>query len=266
MEPDGFQVIHINYSPAQIDTVYFPQHEVIGDIAESIKALTEAVGQSEKQDAAHFQTIKDEIEKNVYTGFDEVSFPNTPQKIVADIREAMPEEGILCLDNGMYKIWFARNYKAYDERTVLLDNTLAAMGAGMPTAIAAKLLHPDRYVVAICGDGGFMMNSQEIETAVRLQLDLVIVVIRDDAYGMIKWKQSGMQMPAFGMDFQNPDFVAYAESFGAFGYRIAETGQLGAELQKCLLQPGVHLIEVPIDYSENIRVFFEELKKKTCKL
>jgi acetolactate synthase-1/2/3 large subunit len=111
-----------------------------------------------------------------------------------------------------------------------------------------------------------MMNSQEIETAVRLQLDLVIVVIRDDAYGMIKWKQSGMQMPAFGMDFQNPDFVAYAESFGAFGYRIAETGQLGAELQKCLLQPGVHLIEVPIDYSENIRVFFEELKKKTCKL
>ena len=223
MEPGGFPVIHINYSPAQIDTVYFPQHEVIGDIAESIMALSAAIERCEKQETDSFQSIKAAIEKNVYAGFDELDFPNTPQRIAADIREAMPEAGILSLDNGMYKIWFARNYKAYDERTVLLDNTLAAMGAGLPAAIAAKLLHPDRDVVAVCGDGGFMMNSQEIETAVRLQLDLVIVIIRDDAYGMIKWKQSGMQMPSFGLDFQNPDFVVYAESFGDSGYRVSET-------------------------------------------
>ncbi len=263
---DKTSVIHIHYSPAQIDDVYFPQHEVIGDITESIRELTDAVEPCEKQDSSYFKLLKDEIEANVYTGYDETSFPHTPQKIVADIRQTLPDNPIIVLDNGMYKIWVARNLKAYDERTVLLDNALASMGAGLPSAIAAKLIHPDRHVMALCGDGGFLMNCQELETAVRLGLDLIVLVIRDDAYGMIKWKQTGMELPAFGLDFQNPDLVGFARSFGAVGHRIDGPGQLPDLLRDCLHRSGVQVIETPIDYSENVRVFFEELRQKTCRL
>lgn len=266
MHRDGTTVIHINYSPSHIDDVYFPQHEVIGDIAESIRELTHALEPCEKADSSYFKLLKEEIEANVYTGYDETSFPHTPQKIVADIRETLPENALLTLDNGMYKIWVARNFKAYDERSVLLDNALASMGAGLPSAIAAKLVHPERHVVALCGDGGFLMNCQELETAVRLGLDLIVIVIRDDAYGMIKWKQTGMNMPAFGLDFGNPDLVGFAGSFGATAHRVTGPGQLPELLHDCLHRSGVQLIETPIDYSENIRVFFEELRKKTCRL
>jgi acetolactate synthase-1/2/3 large subunit len=138
------------------------------------------------------------------------------------------------------------------------------MGAGLPSAMGAKIVHPDRKVMAICGDGGFMMNSQEIETAVRLKLDIVILILNDDAYGMIKWKQAGMGFDNFGLDFGNPDFVKYAESYGAHGYRVESTEQISSLLNDCLSAPGVHLVEVPIDYSENERVLIEELKAKTC--
>ncbi|MEF8822481.1 MAG: acetolactate synthase large subunit [Desulfohalobiaceae bacterium] len=259
-------VIHINYSPAQIDDVYFPQHEVIGDITQSIRELTDAVEPFEKADSSYFKLLKDEIEANVYTGYDETTFPHTPQKNVADIRQTLPDNAIIALDNGMYKIWVARNLKAYDERTVLLDNALASMGAGLPSAIAAKLIHPDRHVLALCGDGGFLMNCQELETAVRLGLDLIVLVIRDDAYGMIKWKQTGMELPAFGLDFKNPDLVGFVRSFGATGHRIEGPGQLSDLLRDCLHRSGVQVIETPIDYSENVRVFFEELRQKTCRL
>ena len=122
----------------------------------------------------------------------------------------MPEDGIVCLDNGMYKIWFARNYRTRSP-TRLLDNALATMGAGLPSAIMAPCLYPDRRVLAVCGDGGFMMNSQELETAVRLRLNLVVLILQDNAYGMIRWKQGVDDFPDFGMTFGNPDFVAYAE-------------------------------------------------------
>jgi len=141
---------------------------------------------------------------------------------------------------------------------------LATMGAGLPSAICAKIVHPDRAVVAVCGDGGFMMNSQELETAVRLGLDLVVVVLRDNAYGMIKWKQAGSGLPEFGLDFGNPDFVRYAESYGARGLRITESGQLREAIIRSLAIPGVHVLEVPVDYSENEKVFLEELVSKTC--
>ncbi len=212
----------------------------------------------------YFSRIKAEVETNVFGGYDEAIFPNTPQKIVTDIRNTVSDDTILSLDNGMFKIWFARNYKAHRSNTVLLDNALATMGAGLPAAIGAKLVYPERKVVAICGDGGFMMNSQELETAIRLNLDLVVIVLRDDAYGMIKWKQAGMGFPSYGLDFGNPDFVLYAQSYGAKGHRVTHTGELPELLATCLEKPGVHLLEVPVDYSENERVFFEELKNKTC--
>lgn len=268
MEPDdGTLVIHINYSAAQADQVYFPQHEVVGDIAESMDALTEALGCCRKPSYDYFSRIKHEVERNVYgNGHIADTFPATPQRIVHDVREAMPENGVLSLDNGMYKIWFARNYMAYQPNSLLLDNALATMGAGLPVAIAAKLLQPERVAVALCGDGGFMMNSQELETALRLKLDLVVIILRDDGYGMIKWKQAGAGLPVYGLDFGNPDFVLYAESYGARGHRITRSGELGGVLADCVRQGGVHVIETPVDYSENERVLLQELRNKTCLL
>ncbi len=267
MRRDGQTVIHISYSPAEMDDVYFPQHEVIGCTASNMRTLADEIEPSASWDFSYFEQVRDEIASHVFgEKADAEGFPNVPQRIVADVRQAMPSDGILSLDNGMYKIWFARNYQAHEPNTVLLDNALATMGAGLPAAIAAKVVHPHRKVVAICGDGGFMMNSQEMETAVRLGLDLVVIVLRDDGYGMIKWKQAGEGFPVFGLDFGNPDFVAYAASYGARGVRIERTGQLVETLESAFAEGGVHLIEVPVDYSENEAVFLQELQQRTCLL
>jgi len=266
MHEDGTKVIHVAFFPAQMDDVYFPQHEVIGCMIANVSTLAEATNKSKNWDFSYFEKVKKEIDQYVFAKTKEDSFPNIPQRIVSDVREAMPSDGILSLDNGMYKIWFARNYRAYEPNTVLLDNALASMGAGLPGAIGAKIVYPERKVVAICGDGGFMMNSQEMETAMRLKLDLVVIVLRDDAYGMIKWKQAGDEFPSYGLDFTNPDFIKYAESYGAFGHRITKTGELKEVLGNSFNQGGLHLIEVPIDYAENITVFMEELKERTCKI
>ena len=268
MQQDGKQkVIHVSYFPAEMDDVYFPQHEVIGCAATNMKMLTEAVSPSKNWDFDYFDRIKTEVENHVFAEkSDESSFPNVPQRIVADVRNALPSDAIVCLDNGMYKLWFARNYRAHEPNTLLLDNALATMGAGLPAAIATKLVRPERRVLAICGDGGFMMNSQELETAIRLRLDLVVVVLRDNGYGMIKWKQTGDGFADFGLDFGNPDFVAYAESYGAHGVRIRKTGQLIPALTEAFEKGGVHLLEVPVDYSENQAVFVKALKEKTCLL
>jgi acetolactate synthase-1/2/3 large subunit len=259
MTPDK-KVIHINFVSAAVDPVYFPQVEVIGDIADSIRRITEGIHEQCAWDFDAFREIKDRIDEHISRGVDDNSFPVKPQRLVADIRRLMPSEGIIALDNGMYKIWFARNYKAHQTNTVLLDNALATMGAGLPSAMAAKLVNPERPVMAICGDGGFMMNSQELETAVRLELHIVVVILRDNGYGMIKWKQSQVGFADFGLDFGNPDFVKYAESYGAHGHRIDATGDLLPTLEKCLTAPGVHLVEVPVDYSGNKKILSEEIK------
>jgi len=265
MERGGKEVIHINFFSAQVDDVYFPQAEVVGDIANSIGQLTELLGKKD-WDFSYFMRIKGALEAQIAEKSDQDSFPIIPQRLVADVRRAMPDDGVVTLDNGIYKIWFARNYPAYEPNTLLLDNALATMGAGLPSAMGAKVVLPGRKVLAVCGDGGFMMNSQEMETAVRFGLDLVVIVLKDDGYGMIKWKQAGMGFPNFGLDYGNPDFVRYAESYGAHGYRVGKTADLLPTLQKALQAKGVHLIEVPVDYSENERVLIEELESKTCLL
>ena len=135
------------------------------------------------------------------------------------------------------------------------------MGAGLPSAMAAKIVYPERRVMAICGDGGFMMNSQEMETAVRLKLDHVVLILRDDAYGMIKWKQTNMGFDNFGLDFGNPDFVLYANSYGAQGHRVASAQALLPLLEECFNTPGVHLVEAPVDYSDNDRILNREIKQ-----
>jgi acetolactate synthase-1/2/3 large subunit len=188
-------------------------------------------------------------------------FPMVSQRLVADLAAAVAPEDIVCLDNGLYKLWFARNHRCRRPNTLLLDNALATMGAGLPSAIAARMVHPDRNVVAVCGDGGFMMNSQELETAVRLGIDLTVLVLRDDAYGMIKWKQAHDGFPEFGMDVGNPDLVRYAESFGARGHRPDSADGFLPLLREALATPGIDLIDVPVDYSDDDTILNDDIKR-----
>ncbi|AKQ67271.1 Acetolactate synthase large subunit [Myxococcus hansupus] len=246
-------VVHLNFSTAAVDPVYFPQLEVTGDIANAVWRIGEGVGPRAHWDFAPFEKLRAGLEAQLAHGGDDDRFPIYPARLVAEMRRAVPDDGIVCLDNGMYKLWFARYYRTRRPNTLLLDNALATMGAGLPSAIAAKLVHPRRKVVAVCGDGGFMMNSQELETAVRLGLDLTVVVVRDDGYGMIRWKQGEMGLPDFGMALGNPDFVRYAEAYGAHGHRPTSATEFGATLSRCLASSGVHVIDVPIDYSDNAR-------------
>lgn len=266
MEAGGKKVIHVNYKSAQVDSVYFPQVEVVGDLEASVRKLQAAVGDDLKVDLSYFKTIKAEVEKHLAEGVDDARFPILPQRLVADTRKAMGAKDIIALDNGIYKIWYARNYKAYEPNTVLLDNALATMGAGLPSAMAAAMVHPDRHVMAICGDGGFMMNSQELETAIRLKLNLVVMILNDSSYGMIRWKQAAAGFGDWGLEFGNPDFVKYAESYGATGHRIENADGLIPTIEKALKAGGVHLIDLPVDYSENQTVLIDELAEKTCLL
>jgi acetolactate synthase-1/2/3 large subunit len=189
-----------------------------------------------------------------------------PERVVADVRASLPEDGILSLDNGMYKIWFARNFKAFHQNSILLDNALATMGAGLPAGIGAKMVYPDKKVLVIAGDGGFMMNVSEIETAKRLGLDLVVLILNDSGYGMIQWKQTDMGYPDFGLKFTNPDFVKLAESFGVHGYKVTSVGELSPLLEKTLNTKGIHIIDCPIDYSHTYDALGPDLKEAVNKI
>ncbi len=264
MKRNGRQVIHINYFSNNIDSIYFPQLEIVGDIANALWQITEKITPNPKWNFDYFFRMKKFLQEHIQKAAQDDRFPILPQHLVSEVRKVMPRDGIVSLDNGIYKLWFARNYPAYEPNTLLLDNALATMGAGLPSAIATKLVFPKRKVLVVCGDGGFMMNSQELETAVRLKLDLVIMVLNDNAYGMIKWKQKGMTFDKFGLDFGNPDFVKYAESYGATGHRVLKTDDLKKTLKDAFSSGGVHLIEIPIDYSLNHQYLNKDLKLKTC--
>src|SRR5271166_2240559 len=259
MGRNGPNVIHVGYQPAHVEQVYFPQAEIVGDLGPSLRLLADRV-ESKIPHAQALLPLREGILSRIAARATEERF--TPQRLVHDVRGVMPPDGILALDNGMYKIWFARNYRTRVANTLLLDNALATMGAGLPSAMAAAMLFPKRRVMAVCGDGGFMMNSQELETAVRLKLNLVVVVIEDGAYGMIRWKQAIDKFADFGMTFGNPDFVKYAESYGARGTRVTAIEQLKPTLENAFRDGGVHLVAVPIDYSENMRVLVDELRAR----
>ena len=259
MGPGGPQVLHVGYLPATVEEVYFPHAELIGDIGGSLALLADRlVGKLPR--AGALLPLREEILARIAERAHESRYPLTPQRIVHDVRRVMPQEGIVCLDNGMYKIWFARNYRTQVANTLLLDNALATMGAGLPSALMASLLYPDRRVLAVCGDGGFMMNSQELETAVRVGANLVVLILQDDAYGMIRWKQAVDHFPDFGMTFGNPDFVTYAKAYGVKGARVEGAEMLAPTLEAAFAAGGVRLVVVPIDYSENMRVLVDELR------
>jgi acetolactate synthase-1/2/3 large subunit len=266
MRPNGVRVIHVNFESAAVDPVYFPQLEVIGDIANSIWQIKEQITPQDSWKLEFYRDVHDAYLAHRAESENDDRFPILPERLVRDIRRAMPRDGIVALDNGIYKIWFARNYPAHLPNTLLLDNALATMGAGLPSAMAAKLVYPDKPVIAVCGDGGFMMNSQEMETAVRLGLHLVVIVLRDDAYGMIQWKQAHMQFDNFGLEYGNPDFVQYAHSYGARGWRLESAAELLPRVQACLDEPAVHLIDVPVDYSENDEKLNRSIRERSMQL
>ena len=266
MKAGGTEVIHLSTRTAEVDPVYFPQIEVIGDIANAIWQIKEDIVPSASWNFDAMLRARAAGQEHKTSLCDDMRFPVSPACLVRQVREAMPADGILCLDNGVYKIWFARDYPARGPNTVLLDNALATMGAGLPSAMASKMVHPDRKVMAVCGDGGFMMNSQEMETAVRLKLDLTVLVLNDNSYGMIRWKQANMGFADWGLTYGNPDFVKYAESYGANGHRVESAGGVPELLRHCLDTPGVHLIDCPVDYSDNDRILNREIKELSAAL
>jgi acetolactate synthase I/II/III large subunit len=261
MGPTGPTVIHVGYTAANVEEVYFPHASIVGDIGPSLSMLADRL-EGNLPNGSALLSLRDNILRQVMEGSTEDRFPIVPQRIVADVRKVMPPDGIVALDNGMYKIWFARNYRTPVSNTLLLDNALATMGAGLPSAMMAALCYPGRRVLAVCGDGGFMMNSQELETAVRLGLNLVVLILQDDAYGMIRWKQAVEKFVDFGMTFNNPDFVSYAEAYGARGSLVQAIEDFVPVLQSAFNQGGVHIVVVPVDYSENTRVLNDQLRDR----
>jgi len=262
MAKSGRRVISLNYFVTGTDEVWNPDIEAVGDIAGALNILAGKVsagewnldaikGHNQRRQADIAERAKDDV------------LPMKPQRAFADLRGIMPDDGVLSSDNGMHKLWMTRNYPAHQPNTVLVDNTLATMGAGLPVAMGVKLLDPKRKVVVVAGDGGFMMNVADLETAVRLKLNLVIVILNDNGYGMIKWKQADMGFTDFAMDFTNPDFVKLAESFGVTGIRIERAEDFAPTVEKALEAGGITLIDLPIDYSENVTLNGSELKART---
>jgi acetolactate synthase I/II/III large subunit len=266
MKQGGPPVIHVSTRTAEVDPVYFPNIEVIGDIANAIWQMKEDIVPSGRWNFDAMLRARQAELEHTATLEDDRRFPIFPPYLVRQVREAMPSDGIICLDNGVYKIWFARNYPARQQNTVLLDNALATMGAGLPSAMASAMVYPGRKVMAICGDGGFMMNSQEMETAVRLGLNITVLILRDDSYGMIRWKQANMGFKDWGLTYGNPDFVKYAESYGARGHRVESAAHLPDLLRSCLDTSGVHLIDCPVDYTENDQILNKDIKELSAKV
>ncbi len=256
------QIINIDFVESVPDRYFNPTVEVIGDIASSIRELAASI--PEKREFPIFEHTRNFIEEKI-NAVARKSYPPVPQAVVKSVRKALGREDIITLDNGIYKLWFARLYKTYAPNTVLLDNALATMGAGLPSGITAKLLHPERRVLSICGDGGFMMNCQELETAIRYGIPVVVLILNDNGFGFIKWKQKKMHFEDFGLDYGNPDFSLFARSFGAVGIRIKEDDDLAEVLEKAFALNKVAVIECPIDYSVNYETFSIELGKLTCK-
>jgi acetolactate synthase I/II/III large subunit len=247
------KIIHIHRFPAEVDVHYPVSVGIIGDISESLNALTAALAghRFDSDDTAPGSgLLADEFAR----GQQDSRFPLAPQRIVADIRAALGRSDVVLVDTGATKMWMARLYPTYERNTCLISNGLSTMAFALPGAIGVKMAKPDVKVLAVAGDGAFLMNSQEIETAVREQIPLVVLIWEDGGYGLIEWKMDLELGEHHYVSFTNPDVVMYAESFGAKGYRITDADQLLPTLKAALADDGVSLIACPVDYSENLRL------------
>lgn len=245
------KIIHLAPLSAAVDAAYSVTVEVIGDLRIALSTLAETLAGTPPMRATMVTAALRDDGKN---GSRDQSFPVKPRRLLGGIRAILASEDILISDVGAHKLWVAGHYPCERPNTCIMSNGFAAMGIALPGAVAAKLLFPHRKVVAITGDGGFLMNSQELETAVRLRLPIVTVICNDGGYGLIRWKQHARFGRESFVKFGNPDFVRYAESFGARGYRVKATEDLSPILHEAFRQPGPVVIDCPVDYAENLTV------------
>lgn len=255
-------IIHIGELSAEVDSSYMPQVEIVGDISD---ALTEIMHRCDRTGLSqpHALSLRPQILADYERYANDFSFPIKPQKIVYDLRQVMGDEDVVISDVGAHKMWMARNYHCNHPNTCIISNGFAAMGIAIPGAIAAKLVNPTRKIVAVTGDGGFMMNMQELETATRIGTPFVTLIFNDGGYGLIEWKQNmHYGKPAF-IKFGNPDFVKLAESMGLKGYHITATEELIPTLKDALAQDIPAVIDCPVDYSENMR-FSRKVGELSC--
>jgi acetolactate synthase I/II/III large subunit len=245
-------IVHVDVSPAEVDAHYIVDVGVLGDIALSLDQIGEQL-------ASFDLAWAEESRRLVQTAYEREwaqlpGWPLRPQHIARDLRQALAPDDLVICDVGAHKLWMARMFPCEVPNTCIISNGFAAMGMALPGAVAAKLLFPTRRVVAVTGDGGFLMNVQELETAVRLHLPLVVLIWRDNGYGVIRWKQQMKFGRTSGVEFGNPDFVALAQSFGAIGYRVKGPSELGPVLNAALSCGKPAVIDCPVDYSENLRL------------
>jgi len=258
MQPhDGRTVIHLNPFAAEGDIAYFPQAQIVGDMADALRRLTEQLEPNPAWDHDGFLRVGEAMQQSIQRSSVDTSFPAKQGHLIATLRDFMDDEDILSLDNGIHMMWATRNFNARQPNTMLIDHALGSMGISLPAAIAAKLVYPTRKVVVLTGDGGFAMNSQDIETAVRLGLDLIIVVFNDNGLGMIAMKQKADGYENYGVAFNNPDFVGFAHSYGATGHRLEDPAQFRGILNQAAEAGGVHIIDAPVDPRANMALMME---------
>ncbi|MCZ6510449.1 MAG: thiamine pyrophosphate-dependent enzyme [Alphaproteobacteria bacterium] len=251
------KIVHIDFTPAEVDTAYPVTVEVVADVADALWQICEKLGKDHQSKLPLFD-IKDraKLRAHILEDFamekDDQSFPVKPQKVLWDVREFLGPEDILLSDVGAHKMWIARYYQCDEPNTCLISNGFCTMGFALPGAIGAKYARPDSKVLAICGDAGFLMNVQDLETAVRLKKNIVVMIWIDGEYGLIKWKQqNSFDGQHSDLAFINPDFELLAKSFGMWGKTLDGPGQIPAALEEAFSQDGPALIGVPIDYDEN---------------
>jgi acetolactate synthase-1/2/3 large subunit len=253
-------IIHIDQSPAEVDGHYPVTVGVNGDIGLSLQRIAQ---QAARHEGRHIRPLRERLVNEMNQHRDDMAFPVRPQKIIWDLRTALDLEDIVVCDVGAHKMWMARMFRCEYPNTCIISNGFASMGIAVPGAIAARLACPQRKVVAVTGDAGFLMNAQEIETALRYRLPIVILIWNDSSYGLIEWKQMNRFGRAANVRFNNPDFVQYAESFGARGYRVERTADLPSILNEALACDTVSVIDCPVDYRENFRLT-EQLGTLVC--
>jgi acetolactate synthase-1/2/3 large subunit len=253
-------IIHIDHSPAEVDAYYPVKVGVIGDLTHSLVRIAALATPHQ----GHFlRPLRDALVEEMNRHSHDLEFPVKPQKIIWDLRTALALEDIVICDVGAHKMWMARMFRCEYPNTCLISNGFASMGIAVPGAIAAKLVHPERNIVAVTGDAGFLMNSQEIETAMRCRLPIVVLIWNDGGYGLIGWKQQNQFQRTSNVDFSNPDFVQYAKAFGGKGYRVQRTEDLPAILKEALANDTVSIIDCPVDYRENIKLT-EQMGNLVC--
>jgi len=263
MRPEDAQtVIHLNSFAAHGDSVYFPQHQVVGEMSAALKGLARRLEPNPSWDHGTMLKAGEAMQASIARQADDAGAPAKPGYVVRTLREFLDDDDIVSVDNGVHMMWMTRNFGAYEPNSMLIDHALGGMGVSLPAAIAAKLVYPERRIVVVTGDGGFMMNSQELETAVRLGLDLVVVVFNDSALGMIRLKQKAAGYGDFGVKLVNPDLVTYAKSFKAHGHRLDDPSQFRSLLDETD-RGGVHVIDIPIDAQQDM-MLLKEMKSVDC--